>query len=233
MNDKIQEYIYKKSIRDEKHVNQQGQISILNPKFGLAASASQEHKSITKQTTSVQIPPLKIAISGKRGSGKDSAGDWLRYLYGGSIYKFADSLYDITYFMQNTLGVSESKNGALLQDTAAVCIKFFGDDIFAKTLMDEISNQAHNIFITDLRRKVELDHVKKAGFVTLRINCSEHVRRSRIPNDNRSEDHPTECELDNEIFDYTIENENDISQFHIELNGMINKIAEKNGYKFK
>ena len=82
-------------------------------------------------------------------------------------------------------------------------------DVFANYLVKDIQ-QDTIILVDDLRFKNEMDILKKMGFICIRLDIDKSIQKSRFetlyPEDNFSYSgiHRSETDLDNAIFDYTI-----------------------------
>jgi dephospho-CoA kinase len=146
---------------------------------------------------------LRIAFSGKAGSGKDTACDFLEK-YGYKRLRFADKLYKITRFIQSELGKEVKKERKLLQGIGMFLRAHYGNNIFVDAELDRLEN-GQKYVVADLRFRNEAEELRRNGFILVRIN-----RYSSSEDD----DHISEIDLDDYPFDVVIDNDSDIEAFH-------------------
>lgn len=119
---------------------------------------------------------MKIALTGNICSGKSYLSKILAKKYDLKIYSFAGKIKEIAHDLFNM--DLNNKDRELLQNIADK-MKEIDSDIWIKYLMKSIQNQ-ENIIIDDLRFPNELEYLKKAGFIIIRVSVSENVRIERI-----------------------------------------------------
>ena len=83
-------------------------------------------------------------------------------------------------------------------------------------------------YLTDLRFANEYEVLKSNGFIMIRINAEEELRRGRANcwmelSDMSEKDRLTETELDNHNFDIVIENNKSINHFYNEIHRLLDK----------
>lgn len=153
-----------------------------------------------------------IGISGKAGAGKDTLLDMLMEINKNiERVKFAGYLKDIS---AELLGVEPSQfesqefksafvgDGKMTVRDFLIKLGMLMRDVkstyWVDTAMEEamsINESGHDVVITDMRFPNELESVKKAGGVTIRIN--------RL---NKGVDHESDTALDDADFDHVIYN---------------------------
>ena len=165
-----------------------------------------------------------IGISGKIGSGKDTAGQILQEYTGWEIYKFADALKDcvcrIIGCTREQLEDREFKEislgpvwGNLTPRTILQKMGTEGgreaiyDDVWVNATFAGLDPDSDNMIITDMRFLNELEAVKSRGGLTIRINRGE----------GNTGDHPSETALDDANFDYVIDNNGTIEDLTISI----------------
>jgi dephospho-CoA kinase len=175
---------------------------------------------------------IKIAVSGKLGSGKDL------FLYLANLHfpdlkfenaKFATPLYHIAYDMQRYLGLPDSKDGELLQfignhyrkNDPSFWVKRFP---FESPLVKE-----HNVIVTDIRYPEELDACRQNGFVTVRIHRQDEYRLNNLGN--RDLKHASETALDstpNYAYDYVVNNNGTLDLYEGAVIRIIDEVLRRN-----
>lgn len=166
-------------------------------------------KSIFESTVSWNF---RIAFTGKAGSGKSTASNYLEKIADFQRVSFAKPLYDLMYIVQERMGLENKKDRKLLQFLGEHARKTaiesgLQDPIL--TLMDQQINKLDsddcsscNIVVDDLRMKVEKNFLEKRNFFMFRIVGRSHSESNMSGG---STTHKTEVDLDDEIFE-TINN---------------------------
>jgi hypothetical protein len=173
-----------------------------------------------------------IALSGKINSGKTTVSDIFKE-HNFIIDSFAKSVKDICCIIfgydrekiegnnkedrlwretidiniSKLLGYSFTPRDAMIKVGTDFGRNMIHPNIWIESLFNRYNNQS-NILITDLRFVNEYNEIKKKGGIVIRIN--------RPNTSNNHNNHTSECELDNYIFDYIIDN-----------NGTIEELKEK------
>jgi len=159
-----------------------------------------------------------IFLSGKAGSGKDLAADYLSSKYGYKIMRIAEPIKKITSIITRTpledsydnkskvpykeidldLGQYQQKIGMLFRE-------HIHKDIWLKCLWREcvLNSDNKKIVIVDGRFKNEYKFFKKKAKM-IRLNRLFELRKKSLGN--RDPFHPSEIDLDEEEFDLVIEN---------------------------
>ena len=167
---------------------------------------------------------MKIAISGPAGSGKTTFAEFFVKKYGFTRTGFANAVkkvgmdeYGLTY--EEAFG--HNKNRTVLQEIGHGHRVKYGERYWVDKLLEQI-NGMDNVIIDDVRYLNEYQTLKDNGFIMVRINASEPIRRSRIPKTfPENPNHPSEIEL-NDVEDWhvIILNEGSLSK----LEGFANKV---------
>lgn len=167
---------------------------------------------------------IKIAFSGKMGSGKTQASyrtlGLLADKFGsdnsiGFIIKFAQPLYtSMMAFHRNTKGQAER---VFLQRLGDLARREFGDtimeDIFRENVEGLITNELpklsqENVLIMtdDLRFLGEYNLLKELGFCIVRVEADEEVRKERLGEAFTNIKHRSEVEQELFVPDFVIDN---------------------------
>lgn len=189
---------------------------------------------------------MRLAFCGKQRAGKDTAAEFLAKVYGGTIYKFADPLYEMMHSIYEIAGLphgSNTKDRTLLQLLGTDWgRKTIDPDIWMNIMDRRLTDQSRihdtmkehsifqdynedNIFITDARFSNEIELLKKHGFKIYYIDATEENRISRGA---VNLTHASETALDNySSYDYIIDNNDKIQKFYgkveIIYNGLLTK----------
>ena len=157
---------------------------------------------------------LKIAFGCKRRRGKDTAVRYCIDTYGGTKIAFADPLYAIQEFAQQTCGFQEEKDRELLQ--------FLGEwarakdpSVFVDLAMRRSPGGSH-VFISDLRYRNELEACRNNGYFCVRID--------RDVNWTEEDLHKSENDLDgieDNEWDLIIDNNGSVEELEKKLNQLV------------
>lgn len=166
--------------------------------------------------TAIEVIPFKVAFGHKARVGKDTACEYLNKLLHGKNYRFADPVYDIGGLIQDYLGKPRVKDPLLLQTIGLKLREVYHSNIWVDTLLRKLAEDSGFVnlaCVPDMRFKNEMEALKAAEFVTIKINRANRII-DRDPN------HPSEIDLDDGVFDFTINN--DFNPEH--LYGVLNTI---------
>jgi hypothetical protein len=155
---------------------------------------------------------LKIAFGFKKGSGKDTAVDYLLNEYGGSRVAFAQPLKEILEFAQLTCGFAVENDRKFLQYVGTEWARVKYPNVWVDIAMRDMGTG--NRFVSDLRFPNELEACKKAGFM-----CVHVVRDVRDVRDN--DYHISETALDGVEWDATIYNNGTFEELYTSLDTLV------------
>jgi hypothetical protein len=176
---------------------------------------------------------MKIMLCGKRGTGKDESALFLKKQYGGQITSFAEPLYQMMYYCQDTMGIERHKDRIFLT-TMGDYFRSINPNIFIDMCVGKayaIDNAAVNVFVSDARYENELDAGKAEGFYLIQLVASDEKRQERRPNDLANADsHSSENGYPEDYpFDETIINNGSLEELYHALETAIsNLIIEGN-----
>lgn len=179
---------------------------------------------------------MKIAISGKIGSGKDTVSDMFVNISNNQFIKtaFAKKVkqivsilagveYDLTLSQEGKNSYIDIFNctlGELLQKIGTDVMRDnFDKDVWIKALLADIDNNK-NYIISDLRFKNEANILKQHGFILIRVN-----RINNTVDTIRNREHESETNLDDYTdFDYIIENNSTLEDLENKVKNILNEI---------
>lgn len=160
---------------------------------------------------------VRIAVSGKAGSGKDTF-----YAIAKEILekrgkkqpenlKFARPLYDILHFAQEACGFDKEKDRKFLQWVGTEWAREKNKDVWVNIMERKILT-TQNFIITDLRFLNELEMCKMNKVITVKI-----IRKLEFLGLNQA-NHQSEKDLDQvgegkEVWDVIIENNSSLDDF--------------------
>jgi energy-coupling factor transporter ATP-binding protein EcfA2 len=175
----------------------------------------------------------KIAFCGKMGSGKSTAAIALTGLmtdkYGYQDLKawviaFANPLKMSA--MAFKVEENEEKPRVFLQRLADLARREFGEDIMIRILQKSVNHAIYEaapqiphshilIMCDDLRFKDEAEALKQMGFVLVRIEANDEIRKQRLGDAYTNVTHRSEMELDLFEPDFVVRNDTNEPQAHM------------------
>lgn len=174
---------------------------------------------------------IKIALSGKLGSGKNEFLNIAQRLYPELELveeKFASFLYMTMNKIQDVLEVEKMKDGKLLQFLGSHYKELYGENFWCNKLMDTLENSEVSHVITDNRFPAELKYCKEHGYTLVRIHRAEEFRLNSLGN--RDKNHISETALDkvpDGEFDYIINNNGDLDLLEGAVCVIMNNLLRK------
>ncbi len=185
---------------------------------------------------------MKIALTGKVRSGKDTVKDYLIEKYGMVPFAFGDDLKK--GFHEAYPHIPEHPKPVRGYQLYGQLMRYVHkdthwiDNCFKK--IDYIADVAKNYnitgseidfrpVITDVRQDNEVDRCKEEGFVLIRVNCPDEIRLERM---NATGDNftladlqfETETAVDHFEVDYDIENGGTLEELYLQIEDVIQKI---------
>lgn len=153
---------------------------------------------------------MNIAISGKQCAGKSTVAEIISKHNGAKLCKVIDKIYQINKLLD------VPRNRGFMQDLGESIRKYFGEDYFVKDLITRVKQNDYTFVTDDMRKQIEFDTLKNAGFTTIYIDADEDIRRKRAEKlglDFR-ENHPAEKEIEQlkNQCDFVIENNGTLSE---------------------
>jgi len=168
---------------------------------------------------------MRIGLSGKARSGKDTAVEFLLAKYGGHHLKFAGPLYELHYKIQDELGIIRHKNAPLLQALGTDLIRAYKPNHWLDCMQAAITKLEYkdpgcNIFVSDVRFPNEVELLKALDFTVIR------VERDERPETGRNDVHVSETALDSyKDFTAFVYNNKHVSDylFHIDVVSLLSQ----------
>ncbi len=154
---------------------------------------------------------MKIAISGKAGSGKTTLAEIFVKKYGFTRTGFANAVKQVgmeEHGLSWDEAFGDKKNREVLQAIGHGRRVQYGEDYWVNKFFEQIKDM-DNIVVDDVRYMNEYEILKKNGFITVRIDSPENVRRERIPRTfPKDTNHQSEIDLDS------------VSDWHVFINNV-------------
>ena len=207
-----------------------------------------------------------IGVTGFIGSGKDTIADYLCTFHGFKRLSFAASLKDAVAavfgwdrellegttktsrewrevrdeWWSNRLGMEITPRHILQQWGTEVCRNGFHNDIWVASVENKLRNTKDNIVITDCRFSNEVNAIKSAGGVTVRVTRGENpewynaaIAYNKGPDGNsewslskskldKHQVHASEYSSVGLDYDYYIDNNGTIDDLHTQVKSIIN-----------
>lgn len=165
-----------------------------------------------------------FVFAGKMRSGKDASADYLKSkIHPSKKMGFADPLYKILHFAQDTIGVPHEKHREFLQFLGTEFGRnTYGKDVWVNAFLREVeSHPKETILCTDARFDNELFALKNAGFVCIYVQTLERIRVNRGAT---NLDHASENGIiEFSDFDYTITGNGTLEELHKQLDFILQK----------
>jgi len=163
---------------------------------------------------------MKIACSGKMGTGKDEASKYLSNKYGGVVISFAEPLYDILKYAQTVAGFPIEKDRKFLQFVGTDWARTIDENVWINKAIEKAPENG-NAFISDLRFINEFEALKENGWICIKLlrNVESQARAGT-----GSTSHISENSLDNvpnHNWDHIIENNGTLEEFYTKLDSII------------
>lgn len=174
---------------------------------------------------------IKIGLTGKMRSGKDTIGKFLNDEYGFKAFAFAEGIKLVCGAL--SLESSNGKPRALYQGVGQDLRKY-DPDIWVKYTLGQINrfcSDTDSIVITDVRQPNEVEALRAAGFTIIKINADDGLRiqRMREAGDDfklGDLDHETERTLENLDVDLIIENNRTLPDLYNTVTEVILKMFD-------
>jgi dephospho-CoA kinase len=196
-----------------------------------------------KHTISVnrEVDVIKISLTGKLRSGKDTAARHLYIKYGFTTVAFGDALKKHAH--ATFPWVSEfSKPRALYQQFGQL-MRQIEPDVWIKHAEQAVKGaidfrvntgaERVGVVITDVRQQNEVDWCRENGFTLIRITAPDENRIARAiaANDDFTVNdltHETELAIDGFAVDFTVNNDKDIEHLISQIDQIFNDLEETN-----
>lgn len=164
---------------------------------------------------------MKIAFGCKLQSGKSTAVKYLIERYGGIEKSFAAPLYNILYYAQETCGFKKEKDRKFLQYIGTEWARSKDENIWANILINSITNEDRNVYVSDLRFKNEFNILKNNGFINILI-----IRKHEF--EELHQNHESENSLNDEKnWDFIVHNDGSLEEFYNKLDAIIFSVLKK------
>lgn len=163
--------------------------------------------------------PLRIAFGHKARVGKDTACNYLKNKYGGTILHFSDALYDIMNYAQKKCNFPEEKDPKFLQYIGTDWARSKNNNVWIDLTLQNLKDN-ENYFIGDVRFPNEIEALREHGF-----KCIKIVRPNR-PIDRDTSHISEKALIDYSDWDYFMSNDRDIESFEMNIDDLVtNKLS--------
>ncbi|MGG1445028.1 AAA family ATPase [Brevibacillus laterosporus] len=201
------------------------------------------------------LPNVKIALTGKMRSGKDTVADYLAEHYGFIRFAFGDGIKRVCHELFPDQFTDGKKPRALLQGVGQA-LRTFDPDVWVNRTLGEIDreNKAYyrgayrillddviisdveanplHVVISDLRQPNEYARLYTEGYVIIRVNASDDVRIDRMRSAGDTFDladftHDTERYVDIFAVDYELNNNGSVRDLYEQIDVVMREIMRK------
>jgi len=163
---------------------------------------------------------LRIAFGFQARVGKSTAVEYLKAKYGGSDLSFAQPLYDILRYAQQTCGFELKKDRRFLQWIGTDWARAQKESVWVDLLLGKVGNG--NCYVSDMRFPNEATALRKAGFILVKLSRGEANADVTFGSGSRA--HASEVSLnDFSDWDHVIENDGTLDDLH----GALDKIVQR------
>ncbi|MEH7246488.1 AAA family ATPase [Neobacillus niacini] len=192
-----------------------------------------------KHTISVnrEVDVIKIALTGKMRSGKDTVGNHLYIKYGFSQFAFGDALKKNAHATFPWI-YEWNKPRALYQKFGQL-MRQIEPDIWIKHAERAVNGVIDSrvgmgesqigVVITDLRQPNEYEWAKANGFTIIRVTAPDKDRlfRAKLAGDDFTKadlEHETESHIDGFAVDYEIANDGSVDELKAQIDALMGAI---------
>lgn len=150
--------------------------------------------------------PIRVGLSGKMRSGKDSAAHYLQAHYGIEQYAFADRMKELAI---DLFGMKPGrKDRRLLVEFSRKMLEL-DRMVWVNYVLREIPIKS-DVCVSDVRYQHEYHALKAFGFVLVRVECDEETRLERVKTRGSAVDlalleDQSETDLDSVLFDFVLD----------------------------
>ena len=164
--------------------------------------------------------PLKIALGGKMGSGKDTSAQYLASkMENVTFVSFAKPIYDILQFAQDKAQIPQGKDRQFLQYIGTEWGRNRNPDIWINILLGS-TQEDKNYLCTDIRFPNELNSLKDNGWVCILLRRPE-LDCGRVGTGSACHQSETELDdIDSGEWHYIIDNNESLTTLYNKLDAL-------------
>jgi dephospho-CoA kinase len=187
-------------------------------------------------TVNREIPVIKIALTGKMRSGKDTVAEHLFFHQGFSRVAFGDALKRNAHAAFPWIPKTP-KPRALYQKFGQIMRQEFDEGIWIKHAelsvraaidyrVNIIGAEQVGVVLTDLRQPNEYEWARANGFSIIRVTApdEDRIARAKLAGDSFTEadlEHETESHIDGFAVEYEIVNDGSVDALKIQVDAII------------
>ena len=172
---------------------------------------------------------MKIALTRRMRSGKDSVGNYLVTRYGFTRYALGDGVRLVCRLLYPE-AVSNGKPRYLYQ-AVGQGMRGIDPNVWLKYMARNIEHdRLEDIVITDVRQQNEVDMLRRAGFFIVRVNASHQTPVKRMVAcgdvfDMADLNHETELHIETFTVDYEIYNDGSLEFLYQQIKQLLKEAA--------
>jgi len=139
--------------------------------------------------------PIRIALSGRMGSGKTHFAEKLLESYGGVRLSFAAPIKELysKYSEKRMLGDDPCEKRHFSQ-TVGEGIRLLDSEFWVGLMLERLEGEDESVFVDDVRYPNEVRALEEEGFKVIRIVSPDEIRLSKLPAATRARDTVSESE---------------------------------------
>nr|WP_236871062.1 AAA family ATPase [Brevibacillus laterosporus] len=178
------------------------------------------------------MPNVKIALTGKMRSGKDTVAAYLVEHYDFIPYAFGDGIKRVCHELFPEQVANGKKPRALLQGVGQAMRAIDPDVWIERTMREVYIARGFDVVITDLRQPNEYARLYTEGYVLIRVNASDDVRVDRMRSAGDTFDladftHDTERYVDIFAVHYELNNNGSVLDLWEQIDVVMREIMRK------
>lgn len=175
--------------------------------------------------TEIKRKPIRIALTGKLRSGKDTFANYLVY-QGFSHHKLSEGISDIVTTFLPEIAERKGKKREVYT-TIGQTMRQLDPDVWIKYTWKHMPKHK-NVVISDVRQKNEEEFLRSQGFTIVGIESYAKARydRAMFDKDFKKSDltHETENSVDDIVADYWVQNDGTIKQLYDRIDEVLRKM---------
>ena len=172
---------------------------------------------------------MRIALTGRMRSGKDSVGNYLVTRYGFTRYALGDGVRLVCKLLYPEVVVKGKPR--YLYQAVGQGMRCIDRNVWVKYMARNIERDGlDDVVITDVRQQNEVDMLRRAGYFIVRVNADPKTRVKRMVAcgdvfDTDDLNHETELHIETFDVDYEINNDGNLESLYQQIEWLLKEAA--------